>query len=295
MRSSIIKRCRSVASSTATPSTASSRSPTRTPARSAAPPSTTWTISIARDHRWQRARSNRDADLRAPHTAFADQGGDDRPGRLVDGHRQSEPETGKRGVDADNAAATVDQRAARVSGIEGGVGLDDVLDQSLRTTPPADRQRAPETADDTGRDRAREAVRIADRDDELAHAQALGVSQERLLQVAGVRPQDCQVGQLIGAHDGGAGLAAIGEAGRDADRALDDMGRGEQEAVLSDDHRAAAPLGIAPARTADDAEVRDARRQGVGDLDDCTRVGVQRRLGVVLGSQCVGRAHSSRP
>ena len=53
--------------------------------------------------------------IRTPHPAVADQRADDAPRRGVDRHRQPEPDAGDRGVDADHAAATVDERAAGVA------------------------------------------------------------------------------------------------------------------------------------------------------------------------------------
>ena len=70
----------------------------------------------------------------------------------------------------DDAAAPVDERAAGVARVERRVGLDHVVDDAHRAAR-AGRQRAAERGDDAGGHRAGEAVRVADRDDELADAQ----------------------------------------------------------------------------------------------------------------------------
>ena len=69
-------------------------------------------------------------------------------------------------VDADDLAAAVNQWTAAVARVEGGVGLDDVIDQVAGDAA----QGPPEGADDAGRDGRFEAERAADGDDELADA-----------------------------------------------------------------------------------------------------------------------------
>src|SRR5271156_2991397 len=74
-----------------------------------------------------------------------------------------------RGVDADYLAARVDQRSAGVTGIERGVGLNDVVDQAPRTRP----ERTAERAHHARGNGALEAVRISYRDRKLADANRL--------------------------------------------------------------------------------------------------------------------------
>ena len=93
-----------------------------------------------RDRLGQRPRPADDAEERAPDAAVDDQRLEDPARRGVDRDGQAEPDPGDRGVDADDAATRVGQRAARVAGIERGVGLDDVLDEPAR--PPVARRRA---------------------------------------------------------------------------------------------------------------------------------------------------------
>ena len=185
MTSPTRRRWRSPTPSIGLPSSSTTMSPTRRPAAAAGPGSSSWTISRPRVRPSraataspQRPRPADDAEERAPDPAVDDQAVEDRARGGVDRDGQPEADPGDRGVDADDAAARVGQRPARVAGVERGVGLDDVLDEPARA-PVARRQRAPERADDAGRHRAREAERVADGDDQLADAQPLGVTERR--------------------------------------------------------------------------------------------------------------------
>ena len=71
-----------------------------------------------------------ETEIGAAEAALAHQRADDAAGGGVDRHGQAEPDAGDRGVDADQPARAVDQRAAGVAGVECGVGLDDVLDDA---------------------------------------------------------------------------------------------------------------------------------------------------------------------
>ena len=98
------------------------------------------------------------------------------------------------GVDADDLAAGVDQRAARVAGVERGVGLDHVVDQAAG----ARAERAAERADDAGGHRALEAERVADGDRELARRAAPAESPRRAAgRVGRVDAQDREVGVRV--------------------------------------------------------------------------------------------------
>ena len=71
-----------------------------------------------------------------------------------------------RGVDADQLALRVDERAAGIAEIDGGIGLDEILE--IRDAEPA----AAGGADDALRDRLAESERIADRQHDVARAAA---------------------------------------------------------------------------------------------------------------------------
>ena len=114
-----------------------------------------------------KARRTRPCRTSSPSTKLRRVGGD----RKADALRAHD----HRGVDADDLAARGDQRAARIAGIERGVGLDDVVDQAARSRA----QRAAERRHDAGRHRRFEAERIADGDHELAALEQLGVAERR--------------------------------------------------------------------------------------------------------------------
>ncbi len=213
-----MRRWRSSTLRSCAPAASTSRSSGCSPANAAGEPSTTSRTAIPRsrpsrvgDRAAAAARAGGDADLGAVDAAVADQRGDDRAGRVVDRHREPEPDPGDRRVDPDDAAVAVDQRAAGVARVQRGVGLDHVLDQPRCARREPDRQRAPEAADDARRDRAAEPVRVADRDDELADAQRRRVAQLGRDQVAALGLEHGEVRQRVAADDGEAQLAAVAE------------------------------------------------------------------------------------
>src|SRR5205814_957493 len=81
----------------------------------------------ATELRRQRPWAARDPDPRAPVAAVGHQRADDAPRRVVDRHREPEPDARDGGVDPDDAAESVSERAARVAGVQRRVGLDDVV------------------------------------------------------------------------------------------------------------------------------------------------------------------------
>ena len=117
---------------------------------------------------------------------LAHQRADDPSRRRVDRNREPEPDSRDGRVDPDDARPPVGERAPRVARIEGGVRLDDVVDDPAAAASAAsDRVR-----DDAGSHGAREAVRVADRDDELPDRQQLvRVARARRPQVARVGPR----------------------------------------------------------------------------------------------------------
>ena len=88
----------------------------------------------------QRNVLTRDADVAARDLPVANQSRHDELGGVARyGKAQALRRQDDGGVDADDFAARVDQRAAAVAGVEGGVGLDHVVDQrppTLRKVRP---------------------------------------------------------------------------------------------------------------------------------------------------------------
>ncbi len=109
-----------------------------------------------------------DADTRATHVPVRDQLADDELHR-VDGNRKTDALRGQndRRVDADDVAARVEQRAARIPRIQRRVRLNDVVDQTTGHRA----ERATEGADHACCHRTLKAERIPDRDDDLTDAE----------------------------------------------------------------------------------------------------------------------------
>src|SRR5439155_15171004 len=82
--------------------------------------------------RRQRPPAAGDAEVGAAEAALAHERGEDATRRPVDRHREPEPDARYGGVDPDHAPAAIGQRAAGVPRVQGGVGLDDVLDDPAR-------------------------------------------------------------------------------------------------------------------------------------------------------------------
>src|SRR6185436_4798689 len=144
------------------------------------------------------------------------------------------------GIDADDVAVGVEQRAAGVAVVDRGVRLDRAVDREV----VRGLDRAVERADDAGRDGALEAERAADGDDAGAHEDVVGVGELQRVQL-GLRRVDLDhgdVGRGVGPDDLRAGLLAVGERDGDRVRAVDDvLVRGDVAVAV--DHEAGA-LGL---------------------------------------------------
>ena len=113
------------------------------------------------------------------------------PGRAVDG-----------GVDADEAAAAVEQRAAGVAGVDGGVGLDRCFDRaSRRRSGSCGRARR----DDAGGERLVEAEGVADGEDFLPDLEVAARADAGIGRSLSRGRVDLENGQVVvgGGADGG--------------------------------------------------------------------------------------------
>ena len=127
--------------------------------------------------------------------------------------RHGEPEAGEGAggggdllVDADDLVAGVDQRSARVAGVDGRIGLQSVGDHGA----VGRLQVAPHAGDDAGGHREVETERVADGDHRLAHHDLAGVAERERMQrrgagvdldhghVTGVVEADHLAGDLLG-------------------------------------------------------------------------------------------------
>ena len=99
------------------------------------------------------------------------------------------------GVDADNLAVDVQQRTARIAGIDGGVGLDEIL---IRFDAHVG---ASGSRDDADRHGPVQAEGVADGDSPLADFQLVRIAQDRGRQVGSVDLDHGDVGLLIPPDD----------------------------------------------------------------------------------------------
>ncbi len=133
---------------------------------------------------------DRHADAAALDLAVADQLVHDLA-RHVDRHREADADISAgwgndRGVDTDDPALQVDERATRIARIDRGIGLDEVL-------VTLDARTAAERADDARGHGLTEAERIADRQDKVADLQAIGIAHRNRRQIAA---RDLQHGDI---------------------------------------------------------------------------------------------------
>ena len=137
-------------------------------------------------------------------------------------------------VDADDAAAVVEQRAAGVAVVDRGVGLDRVRDREVVRR----RHLAMERADDAARDRALEPERASQREHRRRRRRPRS---SRRAGAARGAPRDASTRitarsvDAIGADELGVELDAVREAHRDRRRAGDDVLVRDDVALLVED------------------------------------------------------------
>src|ERR1019366_1002294 len=102
---------------------------------------------------------------------------------------------GNHGIDADHLAADIEQRAAAVAGVDGGIGLQEVLEGSRVA-----RDIAFFRADDAGRHSFVESERRTDRHRPIANLDRVRVADGRRRQVGFVDLDDRQVSEDISAN-----------------------------------------------------------------------------------------------
>ena len=221
---------------TGTPFAETTRSPLRSPARSAGEPGSTRAITAPvvceRAHRLREIGGqvlDRHADAAALDLAVADQLVH-HAARHVDRHGETDADIAAarrqdRGVDADALAVEVDQRPARIAGVDRGVGLDEIL-VALDAEPAA-----AERADDPRGHGLAQPERVADRQHEIADLQPVGIAERHRGQIVGRDLQHRDVGLRIAADQLCRETPVV--LGRDLDlcRVLDDMTVGQNIAA----------------------------------------------------------------
>ena len=138
-------------------------------------------------------------------------------------------------IDADHRAAAVEQRAARVAGVDRGVGLDEGHHRVAG-------QRTPLGADDALRRSLLQPVGRADREHRVADLEALRVAEADHGEVFGVDAKHGDVGRGVDAEHLGREFAAVAELDGHLLGFAHDVGVGQHQAVGADDEaRAHAP------------------------------------------------------
>src|SRR5690606_8721881 len=106
-----------------------------------------------------------------------------------------------RRIDADHLAARVEQRPTRVSRIDGGIGLDQLL--------VAEAERPVHRAQHTRRYGTLDADRVADRDGRLAHLQCIRVAEDGVREILAGDVEYCDVDGLRDAEHAGVDVVTV--------------------------------------------------------------------------------------
>ena len=248
-------------------------------------------------------------------TAFVHKVRHDAPG-LVDGYGKADTfATGVYcGIDAYKHTLEIQQGAAAVAGVDGGISLDEVGKSAVAAADGA-----PQGRNDACGHRMAEAERIADGDGCFAGQDVVRVAQAHRGQVAG--PFDLQHGYVeirVRAANGGGEFAAVQQAHHNFIAARDNVGVSEHKAFLAVHNNARAKAfafllagraRAAKARPAARPEELFQRRKGLpldylraGDIDYCRRSRLNcaynrrhARAAFLRGRSCRERGQSEQP
>src|SRR5262249_38187637 len=136
------------------------------------------------------------------------------------------------GVDADRLALAVDERATAVTGVDRGIGLDEVVVRPLT-------DHATGRADDARGDGLLQTERVADGHNGLADLKLCRVAERDQRQALRVDLQKGEVGLRVTAEYLRGHLATVGERHLDLGRTVDDMIVGHDVTVGVDDEAGA--------------------------------------------------------
>src|ERR1035437_553513 len=149
------------------------------------------------------------------------------------------------GVDADQLAAVIDQRAARVAGVDRRIGLNEVFvvfDAQIG---------AAGSADDAHGDSFTHAKGIADGEHVVAHLHLIGIANGDRIQGAGVHLEYGNVGLRIGAYHAGFILVLVVHDHGHGGGVIHHVVVGQNVAIRADDHARAKALFLLLARHAE--------------------------------------------
>ena len=198
-------------------------------------------------------------------------------------------------VDADKPAIHRHQRAARIAGIDGRIGLDEEL--IVGHADMGARQRR----DDAAGHRLAHAEGIADGENQIADLDRVGIleAQMRQLLPADIDLQHRQIRALVGQHQLRIELAPVGQRHRELLPALDHVMIGDDQTRRIDDHAGTERLLHPFARHAEAETVaEELLEEGIVEerrartfLHDALGVDIDHRRRDPLDHRCVGQLH----
>src|SRR5208283_13801 len=166
----------------------------------------------------------RDSDEAAPDSPVAQQAaGYEFCGVDSDCETDSLCRQNRRRVDSDDVATRVDERTAGISRIQGGIGLNDILNQPAGVGP----ERSAESADHSRGYGRLKSVWIANRNRDLARPQMLRISEGHGLQSGNIHANHSQIGCGIVADDMSGSPSGVGESHLDPRRVVHYMAVGK--------------------------------------------------------------------
>ncbi len=194
--------------------------------------------------------------------------------------------TGDGRIDADDLATHVDERPPRVAGVDGRVGLNEVLNR-IPAAIEAGEQPPLRTHDPSGDSKCEcFAERIANGEHPVADLGRVGIAEPHGRQPGRLNLDDCDVGRWIGTDGLGGEFAVVVQANRDAVGALHDVVVRQDVSVLG--HDEARPRSLLDLGTARDLEeiVKSRRQAPVAHMLAPLRLDEYDRGLHMLGNRC---------
>ncbi len=216
------------------------------------------------------------ADVTATNPPLLDQpAGNEFGGVARDRETDSLGRPNHRGVDSDHFARGIRERPAGVSGIQRGVGLDDVVDQSARLRV----HRATERANHSGGHARLKTERVTNGDCDLTDAQCFRIGQPHVGKLRRINANHGEIGIRIVSDKLGARFTAVGKVDHNFARTMHDVAVGQNKTVRRDDESraAAAARAVGPR-----FNVHHRRRDPVNRTDDGARIFVE-QSDIILG------------
>jgi hypothetical protein len=176
--------------------------------------------------------------------------------------------------------AGIDQRASGVAGVERGVGLDDVVDQTsgIRT------QRASQRTDHTCRNRGLESIRAAESDHQLSDTKLLRVAECGGSETRFIDSNDSQVARRIITNCGRGHAATVGQSDFDSPRIVHHVAVSQDQAIGSEDEARASAAPFARLARAGMArglmhfDIHDRRADALNCAGNSARIGVEEQI-----------------